>query len=125
MALTDFFRINMPYGLKKNPDGSWFVFNREYLPLGFWDTRYKTESHLDKPYRELPVNCFYRRCTWRLLESIIELGEAYVKRNDKGEVYMIFLYNDLTNPQSRPEYWPQYWKKIELLSSLKKSRKLR
>jgi hypothetical protein len=32
MALSDFFRINMPYGLKRNPSDEWFAFNREYMP---------------------------------------------------------------------------------------------
>jgi hypothetical protein len=34
MALTDFFRINLPYGLKKKLDNKWFIFNREDMPLG-------------------------------------------------------------------------------------------
>lgn len=33
MALDDFFRINMPYGMQRNGDGEWFVFNREYKPF--------------------------------------------------------------------------------------------
>ncbi len=35
MALSDFFRINLPYGMMRNESGEWFVFNREYAPLGF------------------------------------------------------------------------------------------
>jgi len=38
MALGDFFRINMPYGMRRNDKGEWFVFNREYKPLG-WNTK--------------------------------------------------------------------------------------
>ena len=30
MALTDFFRINLPYGIRKNDKGEWVAFNREY-----------------------------------------------------------------------------------------------
>jgi hypothetical protein len=37
MALTDFFRINLPYGIQKNDVGEWSAFNREYKPLG-WNT---------------------------------------------------------------------------------------
>lgn len=34
MALTDFFRINLPYGIKCNDKNEWATFNREYMPLG-------------------------------------------------------------------------------------------
>jgi hypothetical protein len=33
--LTDFFRINLPYGMQKNEKGEWMFFNREYVPLGW------------------------------------------------------------------------------------------
>jgi hypothetical protein len=29
MSLTDFFRINLPYGMNKNENGEWICFNRE------------------------------------------------------------------------------------------------
>lgn len=35
--LADFFRINMPYGMKQNKEGKWIIFNREYMPLGWND----------------------------------------------------------------------------------------
>jgi hypothetical protein len=38
MPLTDFFRINLPYGLKRNDNDEWFCFNREYVPLG-WNSK--------------------------------------------------------------------------------------
>lgn len=38
MALTDFFRINLPYGIVRDSKGRWSAFNREYLPLG-WNER--------------------------------------------------------------------------------------
>ena len=37
MGLFDFFRVNLPYGLKKNSKKEWIAFNREYMPLG-WNT---------------------------------------------------------------------------------------
>ena len=34
MALSNFFKINLPYGIKRNENGQWTAFNREYKPLG-------------------------------------------------------------------------------------------
>jgi hypothetical protein len=34
MPLNTFRQVFLPYGLSKKEDGSWSVFNREYLPLG-------------------------------------------------------------------------------------------
>ena len=34
MALNNFFKINLPYGIKRNGNGHWAALNREYRPLG-------------------------------------------------------------------------------------------
>jgi len=43
MSLTDFFRINLPCGIKKSSSGEWFAFNRKYVPLG-WNSTRNSES---------------------------------------------------------------------------------
>ena len=53
MALTDFFRINMPYGMEKTDNG-WFVFNREYLQLG--SVSIKQASKTTVKYKNLTDN---------------------------------------------------------------------
>ncbi len=32
--MNGFLRTNFPYGIKKNNEGEWMIFNRLYLPLG-------------------------------------------------------------------------------------------
>lgn len=112
MALTDFFRINMPYGIQKNDNDEWFVFNREYKPLG-WNTN----RHVD--YKEYPVFTKYKGLTETKLLKLACPGEDYIRRNEKGEIYMIWLYSDVTNPKDNPKYWADYFEKIKVLSKLK------
>ena len=54
MALTDFFRINLPYGIVRDSKGRWSAFNREYLPLG-WNEREDSpvDINSDNPLAEL------------------------------------------------------------------------
>jgi len=37
--LSDFFRINLPYGIERNDKGEWKAFNREYMPIGYNNDR--------------------------------------------------------------------------------------
>jgi len=59
--LSDFFRINLPYGIAKNENGEWMAFNREYLPLGYNDTNLKGLP--GESYTELPVYTRYDNFT--------------------------------------------------------------
>lgn len=45
MPLSDFFRINLPYGIKRNSKNEWFAFNREYVPIG-WNKKDHEKSFL-------------------------------------------------------------------------------
>lgn len=108
MALTDFIRINLPYGIEKNEKGEWTAFNREYQPLSsnnytggsgeFIYTKYLTVSE-------------------KLLLKVAK--ESNFERNDKKEIIKIWLYNDSTNPASNPEHWNEYTEKLKLLSQFK------
>ena len=48
MPLHDFRSVNLPYCLKKQPDGKYVVLNREYKPIGF-----KTKDWVG--YEQYPV----------------------------------------------------------------------
>lgn len=115
MALTDFFRINMPYGMKKNAKGEWFFFNREYVPLG-WNQTSTKSIYDDKAFSDYPVFTKYKLITEALLEKIAWDKQDGLKRNKDGTIETVFFYNDRTNPQSAPEYWDVYFEKIKLLS---------
>lgn len=114
--LTDFFRINLPYGLVRNEDGSWTPFNRERKPIGF--NTDEPVKHLDK----LPIRNGYLGLTDRLIMEITGYDETSILRDEKGNIMQFWLYNDATNPINQPskdnEYWAVYWKKLEALARL-------
>lgn len=56
--LNNFFRINMPYGITRNEKGEWSAFNREYMPLGYNDSRLK--GNIIKEFGELPIWTKYK-----------------------------------------------------------------
>lgn len=108
MALGDFFRVNMPYGLKVNSNDEWFVFNREHMPLGWNKRRYVNED-------EFPVYTKYKGLTEKKILSIIKNPNAIHRDND-GRICQFFFYNDRTNPQSSPEFWNDYFDIIKEFS---------
>ncbi|MCK6690972.1 MAG: hypothetical protein L6Q97_02595 [Thermoanaerobaculia bacterium] len=109
MALTDFFRINLPYGIERNDKNEWMAFNREYKPLG-WSTTEWVE------YEKYPVFAKYKDLTdAKLLKIASETPGAVVKDQD-GKIIRAFLYDDNTNPVDNPKYWPAYFERIKSLS---------
>jgi hypothetical protein len=121
MALSDFFRINLPYGLKKNSKGEWFAFNREYLPLGWnsYNLHNRQSIYGDNAYAEYPVYTKYEGLTEKAILRIITIPKN-IQRNKAGEIEIIFFYDDGTNPQSNPEYWDDYFKIIKAFSKFLK-----
>jgi len=112
--LSDFFRINFPYGIRKNSKGEWVCFNREYMPLG-WNRKENVSIHDEKAFAHLPVYTKYNGLTDARLEKLA-IEPYAVSRDDEGKIYMVFFYNDKTNPQSEPRNWNEYFEKIKLLS---------
>ncbi|MFM2268029.1 MAG: hypothetical protein RL757_1470 [Bacteroidota bacterium] len=113
MALSNFFRINMPYGISKNSEGEWMAFNREYKQLGWNSYESSTNVFNEKLYTK------YRGLTENKLR-IIAGDEKRIIYGEDGKICKIFLYNDGTNPCSHPEYWDMYFKKIKLLAVLER-----
>ena len=116
MALTDFFRINLPYGIVRDSKGRWSAFNREYLPLG-WNEREDSpvDINSDNAFGDIPIHTEYEKVTEKKLFEIAG-DEKFVERDTDGKINRIYLYNDRTNPQSSNEYWNDYFSKIKLLS---------
>jgi hypothetical protein len=116
MALNDFFRINMPYGINRNSKGEWFAFNREYMPLGWNSTEHQKSIFEDDVYSASPIYTKYKGLTesrlWKLGGT-----EDSLNFDEFGKIERVFLYNDRTNPQSNPRFWNDYFEKIKLLSS--------
>ena len=120
MALTDFFRINLPYGMKKNSKNEWYVFNREYVPLG-WNSTDKHKSIFDEnAYPDFPLYTKYKGLTENAILKIIKDADR-IQRNDAGEIDRVFFYYDKTNPQSNPAYWNDYFEIIKAFSKFDKA----
>lgn len=121
--LGNFFRINLPYGIARNNDGEWMAFNREYMPLGYNDTRLSGDP--GNSFQEQPIYTKYKGLTDKVLIELAHSEDA-VRRNEKNEITTIFLYNDRLNPTNQqkdePELWNSYFDKLKRLSKLKTGR---
>jgi hypothetical protein len=113
MALTDFFRINLPYGIERNDNNEWFAFNREYMPLG-WHT--KSFENFDEKQHEL-ISQTYTGMTEALLLKLANPGS--VDRDKNGKIYRIWFYNDRTNPMNDSKEWDVYLSKLKRIATLK------
>ncbi|MDB5227341.1 MAG: hypothetical protein JWN78_1534 [Bacteroidota bacterium] len=113
IGLNNFFRINLPYGLRRTSKNEWVAFNRLYLPLGF---NSKSEKNIleDDSYPEFPIFTKFNGVTEELLSEVAEK----ISRDSKGEIKTIYLYSDITNPTLDEDYWNIYFEKIKILSAL-------
>jgi len=119
--LSDFFRINLPYGIQRNADGGWCAFNREYMPLGFNIDHHSTATSVN--HTEAPIYTEYLRITESLLLSLADSPNS-IDRDQNGNITRIWLYNDKTNPMNQridsKELWNSYFEKLKKLSKLQR-----
>lgn len=122
--LTNFFRINLPYGIAKNENDEWMAFNREYMPLGFNNLDFK--EHVGSSYMDKPIYTKFNGLTDVFLTEIAFHPEKGIIRDEKGKIKTIFLYNDGSNPTNQNNKkeeeiaWDSYLKKLKKLSKLKR-----
>lgn len=114
--LSDFFRINLPYGISKNAAGKWICFNREYMPIGFSKVDHTYDINREELSSQLPVGTKYKGLTENKLVKL-SYSENGVHRNEAGEIIKIFFYNDATNPMNDAKRWPDYMERIKAISS--------
>lgn len=121
--LSDFFRINLPYGLMRNKGGHWMAFNREYKPIGF-NIQSKINSTPDNEATPAMYS-FYPLLSDTFILELIDYDENSVKRDNLGNIERFWLYNDQTNPMNQREkdngYWKVYWNRLESLAKLRAS----
>jgi hypothetical protein len=117
MPLYDFFRISLPYGLKKNTEGKWTPFNREYMPLGYNNDDYKGAVATEEFYHDKPLYTTYKGLTDKAILSFIP--EMEIERGGDGKITKFWLYRDATNPMLKPECWDEYIVKVKHLSKFK------
>ena len=112
--MTDFFRINMPYGLHRNDNGEWMAFNREYMPIGINKKTIEFDQHSN--YGDLPVFTSYPRLSEEILLRLSADKES-IQRDHDGRIDKIFLYTDRSNPvinlNSDSDHFEEYWKKLQ------------
>lgn len=96
IMLTNFFRINLPYGIARNDNDEWMAFNREYMPLGFNNIDFK--EHVGVSYDDKPIYAKYAGLTEKLLLELAFDEEKGIIKDSNGKIKTIFFYNDGTNP---------------------------
>ena len=90
MALNNFFKINMPYGIKRNENGHWAAFNREYRPLGENDFM-KHVPDSDFIYTD------YGKLSERFLMDLADDPTSF-QMDENNVIVRVFFYDDATNP---------------------------
>jgi len=125
--LTNFFRINFPYGLTQNEKGEWFAFNKEYCPLGFNNLDYQvTIDESNNILENLPIYTAYKNLNIAFVKKLISIDKDYkaVQCTEDGTIKYIFLYDESTNPVNQKKtdnlLIKIYFDKLRLLSNLKK-----
>jgi hypothetical protein len=114
MALTHFFKINFPYGIKRNESDEWSAFNRDYFPLGLTSNKI-----LDKDQYEQQFNgIHYYGLTEKILLELA-VSESSIKRDSSGKINSIHLYNDSTNPSKSSKNWDDYLQRLKKLGNVK------
>ena len=126
MSLNHFFTINLPYGIARNNDGfngAWMAFNREYLPLGH------TEKSKTFPLEDWPLPIYAKYSNTKILGikqgtllKIADYNEKNLRRDERGRINRVWLYNDFTNPTNHTNFnnkdWNLYCEKLKILSKL-------
>ena len=115
--LSNFFRINLPYGMRRNEKNEWYCFNREYKPLGF------NQAHMHYQFVDYPIFTLYRGITEQKLLEIAG-DETRISRDDKGIIQALWFYDDSSNPTNRSgpdsgKLWADYFNRIHQVSLLK------
>lgn len=108
--MIDFFRLYQPYGLDRNAEGDWAVFNRYYAPLG----QDRLAPHAELDYRK------YGNLDEKLMLALASEG-GEVRRDADGRINRVYLYSDKTNPREievKKELWEIYQSKLMLLCGL-------
>ncbi|MCA1748725.1 MAG: hypothetical protein LC634_04060 [Sphingomonadales bacterium] len=96
-------RSMFPYGMAKNPDGSWTLFNRQYKPLGVIS---KEWEDWDDPKHKM------------LLKGLGPATLAKLDWRGDGADERIYFYNDGCIPTDSSKDMKSYLAKLEILMKL-------
>lgn len=118
MALSDFFRINLPYGIHRNSNNEWTAFNREYMPLGWNKIINMDSTSITEGETEKPIYAKYSKLTDKKLQEIAG-SENMIDYDSDGKIFRIYLYDDGSVPSRKnpsKKDWDNYFEKIKMLS---------
>lgn len=113
--LNNVFRVNMPYGIKGNFEKGWYLFNREYLPIG------------ETSRKRIEPNWQKFKFTNSVLDELLDLGCNRMKIVEADEeFFQIFFYDDRTNPVNNPDKkstllnWDNYFKILKVIAKVER-----
>ena len=102
-------------GIKRDHNGHWAAFNREYKPLGNNDPF----EHIGQ---EEFIHTNYGKLSDRFLMDLADDPTA-IQMDENNIITKVFLYDDATNPsnhlKNETELWERYFNKLRLLSRQK------
>lgn len=96
-------RHMFPYGMSKNADGTWTIFNRQYKPLGVISSEWE---EWDSPRHKMKLS---------------GLGPATIAKLDVSDETgsdRIYFYDDGCVPTHSAKAKKQYFEKMAILMSL-------
>lgn len=114
MLLDNFFYLQMPYGMLRNADGTWYVVNREHMPLGWNNTDLKENFHFTEAYRNLPIHTRYTLTDAQIVKILA--GAGNIQYDDNGNIKRFYFYHSESNPTSG--HWKTYAKIMERMASI-------
>jgi hypothetical protein len=101
--MPDFRQAMLPYGMARNPDGSWTFFNRKYKPVGIITDEW---SEWDVPQHRMKLK---------------GLGPATLRKLDihaKGTGDRVYFYDDGSVPTRSAHDMERYLAKLKILMGL-------
>ena len=102
MSLPNVRQSMFPYGMEKNSDGSWTLFNRRYKPVGVVSNEW---TDWDDPRHKLRLKGV-DRATLRKLAHDGDIGDR------------VYFYDDGSNPENSTHDLAVYMRKLRILIGL-------
>lgn len=118
MQLENFFQLNLPYGMEKDPfTKEWMLFNRDHSPMGFCSERkvgcerYPLFTH------------HYFGLSERFLRNLVDGRETLIHRDREEKIDRIYFYDTACDPFQGGELnahnWRQYMLILQEIGSVK------
>ena len=104
MPLGNVQYVHLPYCIKRQPDATYIVLNREYMPLGF-----KAQQDLDRAGYPAGVK----------LPGLRAATAAKISYKGSTDLSTIYLYDDGCIPTSSSMHMDAYLKRLAQFAKLK------